>query len=55
MFFAGISYIQLEQKCHSELVEDLKKDTFRYFLRQHKLYLTIHYKFYPKNDYAQRV
>jgi len=22
-------YIQLEQKCQSELVEDIKKDTFR--------------------------
>ncbi len=30
-------YIQLEQKCQSELVEDIKKDTFRYFLCQHKL------------------
>ncbi len=29
-------YIQLEQKCLSELVEDIKKDTFRYFLRQYR-------------------
>ena len=29
-------YIQLEQKCQSELVEDIKKDTFRYFLHQYR-------------------
>jgi hypothetical protein len=29
MHFLLEIYIQLEQKCQSELVEDIKKDTFR--------------------------
>ena len=33
MIFLMEIYIQLRQKCQSELVEDIQKDTFRYFLR----------------------
>ncbi len=29
LYFLLEIYIQLEQKCQSELVEDIKKDTFR--------------------------
>ncbi len=36
MIFLMAIYIQLGQKCQWELDEDIKKNTFRYFLRQYR-------------------